>query len=392
MFMHSTAEQNVATSLQPFTADEIVRYSRHFLLPEVGSSGQEKLKRSRVLLVGAGGLGSPAAVYLAAAGVGTLGIADFDRVDLTNLQRQILHGTPDVGRLKTESAEERIREINPHVIVERCDVRLTESNALDVIGAFDLVVDGSDNFATRYLVNDAAVLLGKADVYGSIHRFEGQASVFAADGGPCYRCLFREPPPAGAIPNCAEAGVLGVLPGLIGTIQATEAIKLILGIGNPLIGRLLLVDSLEMSFRTIMLKRDPDCPSCGAGRTDSLTDYEILCGVDESAASATVSIVTPAELATRMGQGENIDVVDVREPGEWAIARIPNARLVPLSRFETMLETFDRTKTTVLYCKVGVRSLCAAEHLVNAGFHNVASLGGGIDRWRDEIDPELPGY
>ncbi len=399
MVTHSGSEETTHTQSDSFAAEEIERYSRHFLLPQIGKEGQRKLKSSRVLLIGAGGLGSPAALYLAAAGVGTLGVVDFDRVELTNLQRQIIHRTRDVGRSKTESAEERIHEINPHVIVEPYDLRLSAENALEILRAFDVIVDGSDNFATRYLVNDAAVLLGKPDVYGSIHRFEGQASVFAAPGGPCYRCLFREPPPPGLVPNCAEAGVLGVLPGLVGTIQATEAIKLLLSIGKPLVGRLLLIDSLEMSFRTITVDRDPACPSCGPTRSQTLTDYEIVCEVDTSHASAQangafpeVALVTPVELSSRLLQGEDIDVVDVREEIEWDIARIPNARLVPLSRFDSSLASFDPGRPTVLYCKVGVRSLRAAEHLAAAGFPNVASLAGGIDRWRDEVDPELPSY
>ena len=302
------------------TREEVLRYSRHLILPEVGIEGQRRLKAARVLLVGAGGLGSPAALYLAAAGVGTLGLVDFDVVDVTNLQRQILHGTSDVGRPKLDSAADRLTDINPHVHLERFETRLTSANALEIIREFDLVVDGTDNFPTRYLVNDACVLTGRPNVYGSIFRFEGQASVFATPDGPCYRCLFREPPPPGLVPSCAEGGVLGVLPGLIGTIQATEAIKLIIGIGEPLIGRLLLVDALRAQFRTLTVRRDPQCPACGTHEITALIDYEAFCGLPQAAAAdaaaAVIREITPLELVAKRGRGDDFDLIDVREPHE----------------------------------------------------------------------------
>jgi sulfur-carrier protein adenylyltransferase/sulfurtransferase len=379
------ASESDAFAESPFGTEEAVRYSRHFLLPEVGNNGQARLKRARVLVVGAGGLGSPAALYLAAAGIGTIGIVDFDLVELSNLQRQIIHGTSDIGRAKTTSAEERIHDINPHVRVERFDARLTSANALEMIEAFDVVVDGSDNFPTRYLVNDAAVIAAVPYVYGSIERFHGQASVFGAFGGPCYRCLFRDPPPAGTVPSCAEAGVLGVLPGLVGTIQATEALKLVLGIGEPLSGRLLLIDSLEMRFRTVSIRRDPECPSCGAHRSGKLVDYEQLCGA--TADSAVVMSITPAELARRLAVGDDIEVIDVREPHEWASDRLPAARLIPLRDIERSLEKLHAEREIVFYCKTGARSYQAAAFLVAGGRKNVSTLAGGIDRWRLEVDP-----
>src|SRR5918999_396451 len=313
---------------------EILRYSRHLIIPDVGIEGQTRLKAARVLLVGAGGLGSPLALYLAAAGVGHLGLVDFDVVDLTNLQRQVLHGTEDVGRSKLASARERITDVNPHVRLETYETRLTSENALEIMRDYDVVVDGTDNFPTRYLTNDACVLLGKPNVYGSIFRFEGQASVFATADGPCYRCLFPEPPPPGLVPSCAEGGVLGVLPGLIGTIQATETIKLILGIGEPLIGRLLLVDALATRFHTVKLRRDPACPACGTRTIRELIDYEEFCGIRSAAAQQladAVPEITPLELAERLRRGNDIDLIDVREPHEWEIARIPGARLIPLA-------------------------------------------------------------
>lgn len=370
------------------------RYGRHLQLPEMGAKGQARLKSARVLLVGVGGLGSPAALYLAAAGVGTIGVVDPDRVDLSNLQRQVLHGTPDIGRPKSESAEERIRSINPHVEVELFDTRLSSQNALEVMESFDVVIDGSDNFPTRYLVNDAAVILGIPDVYGSVHRFEGQVSVFATAAGPCYRCLFRDPPPAGLIPDCAQAGVLGVLPGLIGTLQATEALKLLLAIGEPLAGKLLLVDSLSMKFRTIEIQRDPDCPTCGANRTNALIDYEQLCAsqVEDHASHAgngeNVARVMPAELSERLSKGEVIDLIDVREPYEWDQDRLASARLIPLGEIASAVDAIRDDRPTVLYCKSGNRSLQAARYLASAGKPNVATLVGGIDRWRAEVDPQ----
>ena len=375
---------------------ELVRYSRHLILPDVGVPGQEKLKAARVLLIGAGGLGSPAALYLAAAGVGTLGLVDFDNVDVTNLQRQILHGTKDVGRPKLVSARERIADVNPHVRLETYETALSSRNALDILSGYDIVVDGTDNFATRYLVNDACVLLGKPNVYGSIFRFEGQASVFALADGPCYRCLFPEPPPPGLVPSCAEGGVLGVLPGLVGTIQATEAIKLIVGAGEPLKGRLLLIDTLGMQFRTVHVRKDPGCPACGTREIQALIDYEQFCGVRaaeaEPRAVGGFVELTPRELHSRLERGEEFDLIDVREHFEWDIAHIDGARLVPLATLPEVIDTLDRDRDVVVYCKGGTRSRAAASHLADAGFRRVANLTGGILRWRDEVNPELPRY
>jgi len=375
---------------------ELVRYSRHLILPDVGVPGQEKLKAARVLLIGAGGLGSPAALYLAAAGVGTLGLVDFDNVDVTNLQRQILHGTKDVGRPKLASARERIADVNPHVRLETYETALTSKNALDILSGYDIVVDGTDNFATRYLVNDACVLLGKPNVYGSIFRFEGQASVFALSDGPCYRCLFPEPPPPGLVPSCAEGGVLGVLPGLVGTIQATETIKLIVGVGEPLKGRLLLIDTLGMQFRTVNVRKDPACPACGTREIQSLIDYEQFCGVRtaeaEPRAVGGFVEVTPRELQGRLSRGEDLQLIDVREQFEWDIARIPGARLVPLATLPDVVATLDRDREVVVYCKGGSRSRAAASHLADAGFARVTNLTGGILRWQADVDPTLPRY
>ena len=365
---------------ESLSAEELVRYSRHLLLPDVGPAGQAKLKSARVLVVGAGGLGSPVALYLAAAGVGTLGVVDFDRVDESNLQRQVLFGDSDIGQPKTEAAGSRISDLNPHVHVELFGERLTSANALGVMRGFDMVVDGSDNFPTRYLVNDAAVIVGIPDIYGSIHRFEGQASVFGVAGGPCYRCLFRDPPPPGAIPNCAEAGVLGVLPGLVGTIQATEALKLILGVGESLAGRLLLIDALTMSFRTIRIQRDPECPSCGEGRTPKLIDYDQLC----AGQAWSIAEMTPAELNDRLRQGEDVDLVDVREDFEWRLGFIPGARHVPLGRVREELGTFDSGRDVVFYCHSGNRSARAAEMLAESGHPKTWNLGGGFSRWRED--------
>ena len=394
-----------------FSADELVRYSRQLSLPGFGMEGQHRLASARVLVVGAGGLGSPVLLYLAAAGVGTIGIVEFDRVDESNLHRQILYTSRDAGRPKIKVASERIIAANPNVSVQCFGERLTSANALEIMQDFDLVIDGSDNFPTRYLVNDAAVLVGIPSVYGSIHRFEGQVSVFGAEDGPCYRCLFREPPPAGAIPNCAEAGVLGVLPGIIGTLQATEAIKLIAGIGDPLIGRLLLFDALAMSFRTIELRRDPECPSCGISRSDTLVDYDATCEANveeidgngaqmrstddprpEPVRAEGIASITPVELAERLARRDELDLVDVREPYEWQIARIPGARLVPLGQLLDDLGTFDAAREIVLYCKTGVRSLHAARQLASAGIPRVVNLEGGIVRWRDDVDQSLPRY
>jgi molybdopterin/thiamine biosynthesis adenylyltransferase/rhodanese-related sulfurtransferase len=383
------AVADLAPPTAELNRDEVLRYSRHLILPDVGIEGQRRLKAARVLLVGAGGLGSPAALYLAAAGVGHLGIVDFDTVDVTNLQRQVLHGTHDVGRTKLASATDRLKDLNPHVDVEPYETRLTSDNALEIISAYDLVVDGTDNFQTRYLVNDACVILGRPNVYGSIFRFEGQASVLATPEGPCYRCLFREPPPPGLVPSCAEGGVLGVLPGLVGTIQATEAIKLILGIGDTLVGRLLLVDALGMQFRTMKIRRDPTCPACGTHEIQELIDYEEFCGV---VTEPTVQTITPREVAAKLAAGEDFDLIDVREPREWAICHIEGARLVPLSTFPGAISGLDPSREIVLQCKSGGRSAQAAQALLDAGFQNVFNLVGGITRWSDDVDPTIPKY
>ncbi|MBA3342340.1 MAG: molybdopterin-synthase adenylyltransferase MoeB [Gemmatimonadaceae bacterium] len=382
--------------LPELTSDELVRYGRHLTLAEVGPAGQRQIKDSRVLLVGAGGLGSPAALYLAAAGVGTLGLVDFDAVDLSNLQRQIIHGTTDIGRPKLDSASDRLRDINPEVHLERYDVALKSHNALEIARDYDVIVDGTDNFPTRYLVNDTCVLLGKPNAFGSVLRFEGQASVFATPDGPCYRCLFREPPPPGLVPSCAEAGVLGVLPGLIGTIQATETIKLLLGAGESLAGRLLLVDALGMRFRTIQVRRDPECPACGTRELRELIDYEAFCGLpsngDDAFAEKGIIEISPRTLAERLARGDDIQLLDVREDWEWQIARIPEARLIPLPSLEGALETLDRARETVVYCKAGTRGLRAAEQLAAAGFDRVANMKGGILAWSEEVDPLVLRY
>ena len=376
-------------------SEELVRYSRHIGLSEVGEDGQRRLKQSSVLIVGAGGLGSPAALYLASAGVGRIGIVDFDVVDLSNLQRQLLHDTSGIGVKKTESARSRLRAINPRVQVDAIDAELTSANALGIIGDYDVVLDGTDNFKTRYLTNDACVLLGRPNIYGSVLRFEGQASVFATADGPCYRCLFREPPPPGLVPSCAEAGVLGVLPGLIGTIQATEAIKLIIGAGETLAGRLLLVDALRMSFRTIRLARDPECPACGTRELKELIDYDAFCGTSVNVVAplhAGVRELLPRDLAQRLTRGDSLDIVDVREPYEWRIGRIEGARLIPLGRIGTSVAELPRDREIVLYCHHGVRSRAAAEFLAEQGFEGIWNLTGGIDRWSAEVDASVPTY
>jgi sulfur-carrier protein adenylyltransferase/sulfurtransferase len=382
------------SALPDLTAEETRRYSRHLLLPNVTTIGQRRLKASRVLIVGAGGLGSPVALYLAAAGVGQLGLVDFDDVDITNLQRQLLHGTSDVGRPKLESARDRLLDVNPNVHVELHATRLASENALEIMGDYDLVIDGTDNFATRYLTNDACVILGIPNVYGSVYRFEGQASVFAAETGPCYRCLFREPPPPGLVPSCAEGGVLGVLPGMIGTIQANEAIKLLMGIGEPLIGKLLLVDALTGAFRTVAIRKDPECPACGTHEIRELIDYDEFCGTQPTMASSEQASgeITPRELADRMARGDKPRIIDVREPHEFAIARIPGAELIPLAMLGTAQTKLDRNAEIVVHCHSGVRSLWAARHLREAGFSRVLNLTGGIDRWSDEVDPTVPKY
>jgi molybdopterin/thiamine biosynthesis adenylyltransferase/rhodanese-related sulfurtransferase len=377
-------------TLPALTNDEVLRYSRHLILPDVGLQGQQKLKKARVLLIGAGGLGSPLGLYLAAAGVGTLGLVDFDVVDVTNLQRQILHGTKDIGRPKLESARERIADVNPHVHVETYETRLTAENALEIVGDYDIVVDGTDNFATRYLTNDACVLLGKPNVYGSIYRFEGQVSVFATESGPCYRCLFREPPPPGLVPSCAEGGVLGVLPGIVGTLQATETLKLILGIGTPLIGTLLLIDALDTQFRRVKLRRDPECPACGTREIKELIDYDAFCGIVDD--GPPVAEITPGDLARRLRGGDDVQIIDVREPHEWEICRIPDARLVPLATLAGAMSTLDDTRDVIVYCKSGVRSAQAVRDLKRAGLTRVWNLAGGVIRWSTDVDSSVPRY
>ena len=379
--------------LPPLSHEEILRYSRHLIIPEVGVAGQRRLKDARVLLVGAGGLGSPAALDLAAAGIGRLGIVDFDVVDTTNLQRQVLHGTKDVGGSKVESARERIRDANPHVDVVAHETRLTSENALDILRDYDLVVDGTDNFATRYLVNDACVLLGKPNVFGSIFRFEGQSTVFCADGGPCYRCLFPEPPPPGLVPSCAEGGVLGILPGIIGLVQATETVKLVTGLGESLVGRLLLFDALRMQFRTVKLPRNPSCPACGTREIRELIDYDQFCGTSGATDDLDgIPAITPSDLHARLRRGDDLDLVDVREPHEWEICRIQGARLAPLSSFASALSTLDSARDVVLYCKNGARSAQAVRQLQETGFRRVWNLAGGINRWSEDVDPAVARY
>jgi len=369
------------------TPEEIRRYDRHLSLPGVGLEGQLRLKNSRVLIVGAGGLGSPSALYLAAAGVGTVGLVDHDLVDASNLQRQLLHGTRDVGRSKLESARDRLHDVNPHVVVALHDTWLSSQNALEIVGQYDLVLDGTDNFATRYLINDACVLLGKPNVHGAIFRFDGQASVFATDTGPCYRCLYPEPPPPGLVPNCAEGGVLGVLPGLIGTIQAVEAIKLIVGLGETLAGRLLLVDTLSMEFRTVRVERDPDCPACGTRTITQLIDYNKFCGtpaLSDVPTADDVREITPTELAARLARHDVLALVDVREPHETAASSIPGAKFIPLGTLGDAIASLDRTRDIVLICRRGTRSVDAARQLQAAGFTRVESVAGGMLRWSDE--------
>lgn len=374
----------------------MVRYSRHLLLSEVGVEGQKRLRRSKVLIVGAGGLGSPTSLYLAAAGVGEIGLVDFDRVDLSNLQRQVLYTTNDVGRPKTEVARERLTAMNPHVKVVEHPEPLRSDNALGILRPYDVVVDGTDNFPTRYLVNDACTILGKPNVYGSIYRFEGQASVFDARFGPCYRCLYPEPPPPGLVPSCAEAGVLGVLPGLIGIVQATETVKLLLGAGEPLIGRLLLFDALAMSFRELRLRKNPECALCGEHPTQhGLIDYPAFCGVPEPGttyAGPTVPQITPEELAVELASPDPPFLVDVREPEEWKIVRLPAAHLIPRLELPDRLGEITQAHRVVVYCKTGRRSAQATQLLTGLGFQNVRNLTGGIDAYTKRVDPTLPWY
>ncbi len=383
--------------------EEVRRYSRHLIMPEVGMAGQKKLKAASVLLIGAGGLGSPLAMYLAAAGIGRIGLVDYDVVDATNLQRQVIHGTKDVGRPKLESAKARILDINPHVQVDSYPVPLTSENALEIFAPYDVIIDGTDNFPTRYLTNDACVLLGKPNVYGSIYRFDGQASVFYAKEGPCYRCLFPEPPPPGLVPSCAEGGVLGILPGVIGAIQATEAIKLILGIGETLIGRLMLYDALTMTVEEVYLQKNPNCPVCGENPTlTALIDYEQFCGTpahDRSlyhtqAMGTAVPTITPRSLKERLQRGERLRLLDVREPHEWDIANLGHygARLIPKNRVLERMGELDTATETVVYCRSGARSAAAIRTLQQHGFKKLLNLEGGINRWAMEVEPELPTY
>ncbi|HEU4935028.1 MAG TPA: molybdopterin-synthase adenylyltransferase MoeB [Vicinamibacterales bacterium] len=385
-----------AVDAPELTREEVQRYSRHLIMPEVGVDGQRKLKAARVLCVGAGGLGAPASMYLAAAGVGTLGLVDFDAVDASNLHRQVIYDTTDVGKRKLEAAGDRLTAMNPSVKVVMHELALTSKNALDVLKDYDVILDGTDNFQTRYLVNDACVLLGKPNAYGSIFRFDGQASVFAVKGGPCYRCLYPEPPPPGLVPSCAEGGVLGVLPGVIGVIQATEAIKLILGSGQPLIGRLLLYDALQMRFRELKLRRDPECPICGDHPSiHALIDYDQFCGVvpaHAQPASAGVPEVTVEEMKAKRDRGEDFFLLDVREPNEYQICRIEGSKLIPLGELAQRTGELDRNREMIVHCKMGGRSAKAVSLLQERGFTRVSNLKGGILAWIDKVDPSQTKY
>jgi sulfur-carrier protein adenylyltransferase/sulfurtransferase len=386
--------------LPDLSQDEIKRYSRHLIMPEVGMDGQRALKASSVLCIGAGGLGSPAAMYLAAAGVGRIGIVDFDVVDFSNLQRQLLHGTPDVGRSKLDSAKDRLHALNPHVQIDTYETSLSSQNALELFAPYDVILDGTDNFPTRYLVNDACVISGKPNAYGSIFRFEGQASVFGTKHGPCYRCLYPEPPPPGLVPSCAEGGVLGVLPGIIGVIQATEAIKVMLGIGEPLIGRFLIYDALKMRFRELKLRKDPECPVCGTNPSvTKLIDYEQFCGLrpEPQAAQATGAVVsdteiTPVELKKRLDAGDKLFILDVREPNEYQINRIPGSTLIPLGELPRRYQELPSDVEIIAHCKMGGRSAKAQDFLKSVGITNVKNLKGGILEWVDKVDPSQPKY
>jgi adenylyltransferase/sulfurtransferase len=388
------AEAKAETDLPNLSNEEIARYSRHLILPEVGLEGQRKLKAARVLMIGTGGLGSPLGLYLAAAGVGTLGIVDFDVVDESNLQRQIIHGTKDVGRPKIASARDRLQDINPNTKIEAFETRLTSENALELFEDFDVIVDGTDNFPTRYLVNDASVLTGKPNVYGSIFRFEGQASVFWAEKGACYRCLYPEPPPPGLVPSCAEGGVLGVLPGIVGTIQANEVIKVILGAEGILLNRLLLFDAWKMRFRELKLRKSADCPVCGENPTiKELIDYEEFCGLNLPEEKQILEEITANELSELIKNNGEVQIIDVREPYEFEIARIPKTKLIPLASVVSRAGEIDSSRTAILHCKGGVRSAKAIENLKNAGFSGrLINLKGGITAWSDEVDSKVPKY
>lgn len=375
--------------------DEILRYSRHLIMPEVGMDGQLKLKKAKVMCIGTGGLGAPLSLYLGAAGVGRIGLIDFDVVDVTNLQRQVLFGTKDVGRPKIEAAYDRLHDVNPAIQIDRFEARLTSENALDILKDYDIVVDGTDNFPTRYLVNDACVLLGKTNVYGSIFRFEGQITVFGYPGGPCYRCLYPEPPPPGLVPSCAEGGVLGVLPGIVGTIQAAETLKLILGKGDPLVGRLLLFDALGMKFRELKLRKNPECPVCGEHRTvTKLIDYAEFCGIRGEEAPSTVANIpeiTPREMKARLDHGDDLYILDVREPHEYQICNL-GGHLLPLGELPRRVHELDSSREIVAHCRSGKRSAEAVDFLTKAGFRKIWNLKGGILAWSDEVDPSVPKY
>jgi sulfur-carrier protein adenylyltransferase/sulfurtransferase len=385
------------TSAEKLSNEEILRYSRHLIMPEVGMEGQLKLKAAKVLLIGTGGLGAPLGLYLAAAGVGKLGLVDFDVVDFTNLQRQVTFGTSDVGKKKSEAARARLSNLNPDIEVIAYETMLTSENALELFKDYDIIVDGTDNFPTRYLVNDACVLLGKPNVYGSIFRFEGQATVFAYEGGPCYRCLYPEPPPPGLVPSCAEGGVLGILPGIIGLIQATETVKLILGIGEPLVGRLLLYDALGMRFRELKLRRNPECPVCGDHRTiTKLIDYQEFCGMPNLEAPAEAvpvfGDIEPVEVKAKQDRGDKFVLIDVREPHEFQICRIPGSTLIPLGDLPKRLGELNPNDEFVMHCKSGVRSGKAVDLLKQSGFKRVRNMKGGILAWSDKVDPTVPKY
>jgi molybdopterin/thiamine biosynthesis adenylyltransferase/rhodanese-related sulfurtransferase len=386
------ATPNAAATL---SKEEIMRYSRHLIMPEVGMEGQLKIKQAKVLCIGTGGLGAPLGLYLAAAGVGRIGLVDFDVVDSTNLQRQVLFGTTDVGKPKTEAAANRLRGLNPDIRIDTFETQLTSANAFELFKDYDIIVDGTDNFPTRYLVNDASVIMGKPNVYGSIFRFEGQITVFGAPGGPCYRCLYPEPPPPGLVPSCAEGGVLGVLPGIVGTIQAAEALKLIIGKGDSLVGRLLLFDALAMKFRELKLRKNPDCPVCGTHPTvTKLIDYAEFCGIRGEEAPSTVTNIpeiTPRELKTRLDRGDDVYVLDVREPHEYQICNI-GGHLIPLGELPQRVHELDSSREIVAHCKSGKRSAQAVEFLQQAGFKKIQNLKGGILAWSDEVDPSVPKY
>lgn len=393
--MATQVKESTANNPGALSKEEVLRYSRHLIMPEVGMEGQLKLKKAKVLLVGAGGLGAPLGLYLAAAGVGRLGIVDFDAVDFTNLQRQVTFGTSDVGRKKLEAARERLSNLNPEIRIDAYETHLTSENALDIVREYDLVADGTDNFPTRYLVNDACVLLGKPNVYGSIFRFEGQASIFGYPGGPCYRCLYPEPPPPGLVPSCAEGGVLGVLPGIIGCIQAMETLKLILGNGEPLVGRLLLFDALRMRFREMKLRKNPACPVCGEHRTiTKLIDYAEFCGIrgeEVEAKPLDVPEITPRDLKARLDRGDDIYILDVREPHEYQICNL-QGHLIPLGDLPRRVSELDSSREIVAHCRSGKRSGEAVQFLQKAGFHKIWNLKGGILAWSDEVDPSVPKY